>query len=321
MTGNDDFPQRIGALVRGGRHVEAIALVTKFADEGDGWSSLCLAEWKLTGLGMERDLPGAVALLEAAYGRGYDPAANRLITLYATGTGCAEQPDEAKAVIERLQSSDAWMGAQAALLGRYDEKSEYPCEVVAETLDIRLFRGVLHPDESNWIRVFAEPVLEPSFVEEPGTGRRIPHPVRTSDGMSFGPLNEDLVVNRINRRIARLSGTEYGWGEPLHVLRYRPGQQYRSHFDALPGTANQRQLTAILYCNDGYEGGETHFPTLDLTVRGEEGDMLLFANTGADGCRAADSEHAGLPIISGEKWIATRWIRQRRYHPWDEMTA
>ena len=105
------------------------------------------------------------------------------------------------------------------------------------------------------------------------------------------------------------------------MLRYRPGQQYRPHIDALPGVANQRQLTAILFCNDGFAGGETRFPRLDLTVRAREGDLLLFANVQADGTSDARSEHAGLPVIEGEKWIATRWIRQQRYHPWDAETA
>jgi prolyl 4-hydroxylase len=79
---------------------------------------------------------------------------------------------------------------------------------------------------------------------------------------------------------------------------------------------NQRQMTAIVYLNDGYEGGETVFPELDLTVPARRGDMLLFANLKSDGQSDNSSRHAGRPVASGRKWIATRWIRQRRYHPW-----
>ena len=131
-------------------------------------------------------------------------------------------------------------------------------------------------------------------------------------------LDEDLVVNRLNRRIAKISETLYSSGEPLHVLNYAPGEQYRPHFDALPGAANQRVFTAILYLNDEYKGGETEFPELDLQVRGRAGDMLLFANVDRQGRRDPRSFHAGLLVNAGEKWIATRWIRQRRYHPWDK---
>ena len=308
--------QQVRTLISAGKQSEAISLVQDSASKGDDWSALCLAEWKLTGQGLPRDLGGAVKLLEAAGDRGYDAAAFRLVSLYATGTGCMEQPERARETVDRLKSLGGIVEAQATLLSEVAEKEGYPCEVLAKSPDILLFRNVLHPKECEWIRVNAQPMLQPSLVEEPGTGRRIPNPVRTSDGMSFGPLQEDLVINRINRRIARLSGTKYCWGEPLQILRYTAGQQYRPHFDALPGVSNQRQLTAILYCNDEYEGGETSFPVMDITVKGSAGDMLLFSNIEESSRSDRGSEHAGLPVTLGEKWIATRWIRQCRYHPW-----
>ena len=321
MAENPALLKEVSALIGAGRQDEAIARVTEAAGQGDAWAALCLAEWKLAGQGIERDPAGAVRWLETAADRGADDAALRLVTLYASGTGCEADFEKARAVAERLEKYGGLVAAQCVFLRQHSAEPEPTEEALCADPRVSLFRGALLPEECAWIRALAEPALEPSFVEEPGTGRRIPHPVRTSEGMSFGPLAEDLVVNRINRRIARLSGTGYGWGEPLHVLRYSPGQQYRPHFDALPGVANQRQLTAILYCNSGYQGGETRFPKLDVTVRGEPGDMLLFANTGPDGARDPGSEHAGLPVTSGVKWIATRWIRLRRYHPWEPGTV
>jgi prolyl 4-hydroxylase len=307
---------QVRALLDAGREAEAIAIVRQEAAAGEAWGLFALAECKLAGQGMPRDPEGAVALLEQAGAIGWQPAAIRLITLYASGTGCPEQPAKAKQIVDMCRATSEIAEAQARVLEREPERADYSVEVLSESLDVTLLRGVLTAAECEWFATRAQPFLEPSFVEEPGTGKRIPHPVRTSKGMSFGPLQEDLVVNRVNRCIARLSGTEYGWGEPLHVLSYEPGEEYKPHFDALPGATNQRQATAILYLNDGYEGGETVFPELDLTVRGKAGDMLLFANLDAAGRRDDRSRHAGLPVTSGHKWIATRWIRQRRYHPW-----
>ena len=71
---------------------------------------------------------------------------------------------------------------------------------------------------------------------------------------------------------------------------------------------DKRQMTALVWLNDEYEGGETHFPRLGITVRGAPGDMLVFANLDEHGKRDDRMEHAGLPVTRGEKWLASRWI-------------
>ena len=47
-------------------------------------------------------------------------------------------------------------------------------------------------------------------------------------------LIEDPVIHALNRRLAAVSGTAWDQGEPLQILRYSPGQQYRNHFDFFP---------------------------------------------------------------------------------------
>lgn len=162
----------------------------------------------------------------------------------------------------------------------------------------------------------AEPLFEPSVILDPRTGERRPDPVRTSDGMSFGPLDEDMVINAINHRIAMATGTRYDHGEPLHMLRYRGGQEYRPHGDALPGSGNLRNWTAIMYLNDNYEGGETEFPFIGVSFKASAGDMLVFCNVNSAGEAEPLSRHAGLPVTGGTKYIATRWIHEKPYHPW-----
>ncbi len=71
----------------------------------------------------------------------------------------------------------------------------------------------------------------------------------------------------------------------------------------------------IVYLNDGYRGGETIFPKLNIKVVPKAGDALLFDNV-VDGKVDQRSLHAGLPVEVGTKWIATRWIRRDPFDPW-----
>jgi prolyl 4-hydroxylase len=85
--------------------------------------------------------------------------------------------------------------------------------------------------------------------------------------------------------------------------------------DFVPGVDNQRVLTALVYLNEGYGGGETRFVKTGLEVKGTKGDAIVFRNAGAD--RRADpmSEHAGLPVTSGTKLLASRWMRESQFVP------
>jgi prolyl 4-hydroxylase len=110
-------------------------------------------------------------------------------------------------------------------------------------------------------------------------------------------------------------------GEPLMILRYAPGQEYRLHSDAIAGAANQRTMTVLLYLNQGFAGGETHFPELDITIVPRGGEALLFDNLLVDGRPDPRARHAGKPVRAGTKWLATRWIRQRSVDPWTLVSA
>ena len=127
----------------------------------------------------------------------------------------------------------------------------------------------------------------------------------------FTPLDEPVFLRAINLRIAAATGTDVRRGEPLQMTRYRPGQQYRPHVDGVGSGSNKRVMTAIVYLNDDYSGGETAFTEFGLQVRARQGDMLLFENLRDDGALDREMRHAGLPVTDGVKFIATRWILQR----------
>ncbi|MBK8543139.1 MAG: 2OG-Fe(II) oxygenase [Caulobacteraceae bacterium] len=135
-------------------------------------------------------------------------------------------------------------------------------------------------------------------------------------------LQPDLVVQLVNMRIASAIGLPLAHQEPTNFLNYKRGQEYTDHYDFFRSeeeagfahelrTIGQRVATVLVYLNDGYEGGETAFPRLDWSFKGKLGDALIFWNLDVAGEREMNSLHAGRPVTKGEKWLLSKWVRQR----------
>jgi prolyl 4-hydroxylase len=178
---------------------------------------------------------------------------------------------------------------------------------------IALFERAFSPAECDFLILVAEPSFAPSLVGN-APGPDIRDPIRTSDGATLHWLIEDPATHAINRRLAAMSGTAAEQGEPMQILRYQPGQQYRRHVDWL-GKDKARVITALVYLNDEYEGGETEFHKAGLKIRGRKGDAIVFVSVGPDGDLDPMSEHAGLPVTNGTKYLASRWIRAHLQTP------
>jgi prolyl 4-hydroxylase len=183
-------------------------------------------------------------------------------------------------------------------------------------------RGVLSPEECDAMIEASAARIRGSTVVDPTTGQFVPDHRRTSFGTHF-ERTATPVVAAVERRLARLSGLPEPNGEGLQILHYRVGGEYRPHFDyfdpATPGCAlqlkhgGQRLLTIILYLNDVEGGGGTLFPELGLEFLPEKGAALMFASMTREGVLQPQSLHGGSPVVSGVKWIATRWIRLGAY--------
>jgi prolyl 4-hydroxylase len=307
-------------LVRAGRRDEAIILIEQAADQGDCEALYAVANWRLFGIHGNRDLNVAHALLDLAVVKKHVESMRTKAILLANGGGVPTDAATAEKMLTAIRSTDPHAALQLDFLHDMpplDNFSVAAAHSLSNNPNIRYYPGLLNTRECNYLTSMAQPQLRPSFVTDPATGAHMPHPVRSSTGMSFGPTQEDLVVRRINERIAWVSNTNVSCGEPLHILHYTPGQQYRPHTDAIPGDNNQRHWTVLIYLNDDYSNGETSFPKLGINYRGGPGDALIFRNVDANGRADLATLHAGLPVTSGVKWLATRWIRARPYHPWD----
>lgn len=312
--------EQASAIARSGRPGEAVQFIENAARAGDPEGNVIVAHWLLYGSDRPRDPLAARAHLELAARSGSAQALRILAHLTGNGTGGEADREKALALLRDAASEgDEIAAGELDLLGGTPTGRAYDGtrDLLSSDPHVEVLRKLLPAPECEWLIRRATPLLKPSFVDDGKTGTGRPDPIRTSHGAALVPHEEDLVVQEINRRIAAATGTSVTHAEALYVMRYTPGQEYKPHLDALPGLKNQRDWTAITYLNQAFEGGATVFPKLGLSIRGDPGDVLVFRNSSPDGEPDLRMRHAGEPVTSGEKWIATRWIRSGPHDPYD----
>lgn len=182
--------------------------------------------------------------------------------------------------------------------------------------------GVLTPDECEQIIALAKPRMKRSLTVDSKSeaGGDELNEDRTSEGMFF-ERGEHPVVAALEARIAHLLGWPVENGEGLQVLRYGPGAEYKPHYDyfepGLPATpallrrGGQRVGTLLVYLNTPQEGGGTTFPNAGLEVAAQQGSAVFFSFDKPH--PSTLSLHGGAPVITGEKWVATKWLREREF--------
>lgn len=305
------------ALVADGRVEDALGLIDQLAANGNAEAFWARGLWRLEGRLLPRDPARARDDFRAGDTAGHVGAARIHAGLLASGTGGARDWRAAIDCLARWADRDPVAARQRALIAAMPldaagEPTALPEPIIVNiTPYIARLPALLSAEECAFLAEMAEPRLKPALIFHEGERRFIADPVRDSDAAGFPLVFEWPTIHALNRRFAAVSGTDITSGETLQVLRYRPGQQYRAHLDAIPGMANQRHLTLLTWLNDAYEGGETLFTELCIAERGRTGDALLFANALPDGRPDPATRHVGSPVTSGIKLLASRWIRQR----------
>lgn len=156
--------------------------------------------------------------------------------------------------------------------------------------------------------------------------------IRTSSGVFVSASDDETgVLEAIEEKIARATMLPRDHGEAFNVLRYEIGQKYNSHYDAFNPAEygpqkSQRVASFLLYLSDVEEGGETMFPfendmeidgsydfdkCIGLQVKPRRGDGLLFYSLFPNNTIDPTSLHGSCSVIKGEKWVATKWIRDQ----------
>lgn len=184
-----------------------------------------------------------------------------------------------------------------------------------------VLQDLLDPDECRALIDAARLRMARSLTVDVKTGGEELHQDRTSDGMFF-TRGESELIRRVELRIAQLLNWPVENGEGLQVLRYGPGAEYKPHYDyfdpAEPGTpgilerGGQRVATLVMYLNEPEAGGATVFPDIRFQVVPQLGSAVFFSYSQAH--PASRTLHGGEPVLAGEKWIATKWLREREFN-------
>jgi prolyl 4-hydroxylase len=183
-----------------------------------------------------------------------------------------------------------------------------------------VFGGLLADDECDQMIALARARLARSETVQSATGSNEVNAARTSEGMFFD-RGEAPLCARIEARMAELMRWPVENGEGLQILRYGIGAEYRPHFDyfdpADPGTpailqrGGQRVASLVCYLNTPARGGATIFPDVGLDVAPLKGNAVFFSYDRP--APATLTLHGGAPVTEGEKWVATKWVREREF--------
>jgi prolyl 4-hydroxylase len=302
-----------------GRQGEAVLALNQLGNAGHGEALRTLGELRWSGQFQPSPAAGRELFAKAAQ------AGDRQAHYYVTnlmGSGIAGPRDwpGALARLEREARNDPARAKTAKLLaamkldGEGDPRDVSTGEIVSQAPHVTRHKRLFSDSECAYVLFAAKPGYGPSIVYD-SQQRLVRDPIRTSEGSTLHWLIEDPAIHALNRRIAAASGSDADQGEAVQVLRYAAGQEYKAHFDAVPGAANQRHLTALVWLNHDYRGGETAFLRTGLELKGKRGDAIVFRNALPDGRLDPLTEHAGRPVTNGTKYLYSRWIRESRWVP------
>lgn len=270
------------------------------------------------------------SMIEAMVGAGFgaqaaSAAVNRAFgrspadAVTAVGAGAATEAVLAKAAPQTYQYDDAPVARGNVIRA---EDRDVRVLMRSERPQVIVFGDVLSAEECDEIIERSRHRLQRSTTVNPATGKEDVIRNRTSEGIWY-QRGEDPFIEKLDRRIASLMNWPVENGEGLQILHYGTTGEYRPHFDYFapdqPGSAvhtaqgGQRVATLVIYLNDVPDGGETIFPETGMSVAASKGGAVYFRYM--NGQRQLDplTLHGGAPVLAGDKWIMTKWMRERAY--------
>jgi len=197
------------------------------------------------------------------------------------------------------------------------------------------FKGVGYADESD---EYDEPVIHPNFISEVEAHHILTEAKsRFETSAVFGGLDTNIrksetawlpktdpVVRQIIQRACNMAHYSINNAEELQVVRYQPNGFYNEHHDAacdddaqceeFVKNGGNRVLTVLIYLTDDFEGGATRFPNLDKEFKPPKYSAVVFHPLEKWGNRChPHALHAGMPVLSGEKYICNIWIHEGNF--------
>lgn len=189
--------------------------------------------------------------------------------------------------------------------------------------DVILYHGLITSEECDHLINLAEPHMSrsPTFSGKDDSRR-------TSTTTFCSSFSKDIVLRKVMHRCSSLCGYPRHHVEMPQIVKYEPGQQYKSHTDCYPKTSGsykksgQRDFTFFLYLNEPdptdetQKGGETELHGVGVKVKPRKGTAVFWRNvkidTGEDDTYGR-TKHRGLPPENWTKYGMNIWIRHK---PW-----
>jgi prolyl 4-hydroxylase len=197
-----------------------------------------------------------------------------------------------------------------------------PSDIEKKELRYQIIDNFLTPEECNQLIEMSLPKLERAGSWDFETASNQYTDYRICQQMFFH-LGANDMVKSIEQKIEKLTHYPIVNGEGMQVLRYGIGGHFKVHCDwfdprytgnePVLRTGGQRVATVIMYLNDVKAGGETFFPKINLRVRPKQASALFWWNVDEQGNPDINTLHSGEDVLEGEKWIMTKWIREREY--------
>lgn len=290
--------------------LRAIELIDAASQQGYADATAMCALFEAMGAARPQSWTQALDKLQEAAEGGSESAQGQLLTLSGRGSGKSR----------RSGSGIDWSRLRATL--SVEKLLEPPSrQLLSDSPRIVAFPRFATEAECNWCIARARDGLKRAAVFHTRSGEQTYNAVRDNSCVEFQLPQMDLVLEVLRARIAAATRLPVPIFEPVQVLNYAVGEQFRPHHDFLdpnaPGFAEQirrfgqRIATVLVYLNDNYTGGNTVFPKIGLSYRGKAGDALFFTNVDRTGRADPLTMHAGAPPTSGEKWVISQWIRDR----------
>ncbi|KAI9599071.1 hypothetical protein BDF19DRAFT_429988 [Syncephalis fuscata] len=168
-------------------------------------------------------------------------------------------------------------------------KHGYTIKILSQDPFIVYLKDFLQEGEAEHIKSLAEPFLYRSPVgHQNGYSDH-----RTSYTASLHKAQTDI-VRCVEERASHFIDTPWESIESLQVVRYDVGQQYKIH--------------------QPESGGNTTFYDAGISVPPKKNDGVFWLNVNADGEEDIKTNHAGEPVLSGQKWAINIWP-----HKWTDQ--
>lgn len=197
------------------------------------------------------------------------------------------------------------------------------------------FKGVGYADESD---EYDAPIVHPNFISEVEAHHILTEAKNRFEASAvFGGLDTNIrksetawlpktdpVIRQIIQRACNMAHYSINNAEELQVVRYQPNGFYNEHHDAacdddaqceeFVKNGGNRVLTVLIYLTDDFEGGATRFPNLDKDFKPPKYSAVIFHPLEKWGNRChPHALHAGMPVLSGEKYICNIWIHEGNF--------